>query len=304
MKENGVIQYRESPEEKILKRNQRLLRQIVREVYSEETKLNERCDWEIVNKARTVLMENQRMYILKCDNCDKAENIQKQCIHSVRYKHKLSEETPGFEVLIEFAGTKRRFGIGLTSKWYGNRYPGWREDSVGYHADTGRIHDKESHQFGRQLGASIQAIDPFPYTGDMIGCNVKFDDKKDDEYLVQFTRNRRLVGEARAKPDNLFPFVTMAYPEIKLLFRFVKKGESGFKNNTELSNQNEVDRLSKEIGVIKEICLRQNEKMEHPLSTLEDGGQVVHCRDFRQTFLPNLAYLRLLIIPQPSALQS
>ncbi|KXJ16899.1 hypothetical protein AC249_AIPGENE3717 [Exaiptasia diaphana] len=251
--------YKESLEEKMLKRNQRLLRHIVREVYLEETQLSRTSNnWVVLDKERPLTVENQRMYMLKkCSKDDHiGENNENSCIHSVRHNKKLSKETSGFEVLIESAGSKRYLGIGLTSENYENTFPGKSDNSVGYIVG-----------YGEQPGVShlIDEIDPFPYTGDMIGCRVLFDDETDDGYLVQLTRNRRLVGEVRAKPYNLFPFVAITHPDVKVLFRFVKDDQSTYNEKDDYSNQKEIKALSQEIEEMKKVCQQlqsQNEEIK------------------------------------------
>ncbi|KXJ06427.1 hypothetical protein AC249_AIPGENE7439 [Exaiptasia diaphana] len=206
-------------------------------------------NWVVLDEDRPLSVENQRMYMVK--KCTKdahiGDNNENSCIHSVRHNQKLSKDTPGFEVLIESAGSKRYLGIGLTSRENKKEtFPGNNDNSVGYIVG-----------YGEQPGVShrIDEIDPFPYTGDMIGCRVMFDEPAtDDGYLVQLTRNRRLVGQARAKRDNLFPFVAITHPDVKVLFRFVKDDQSTYKEKDDSSNQKENKGLSQEVKEMKKVC--------------------------------------------------
>ncbi|XP_065198747.1 SPRY domain-containing protein 3-like [Sycon ciliatum] len=80
--------------------------------------------------------------------------------------HKISPEFNYFEIEIISWGMEGRIGLGLAHSDYplGNM-PGWRQGSIGYHADDGRLFHENGH--GSQFG-------PKCAVGDRMGCGVEF----------------------------------------------------------------------------------------------------------------------------------
>ncbi|KAK3707204.1 hypothetical protein QZH41_019566 [Actinostola sp. cb2023] len=184
---------------------------LISQCYSIDRQKQESNDKTVNWHCSGVTAEGQRLSHVKCKNC-----VKTNCVHGARYETSLSKECPGFEVFVQKSGKLRVFGVGVASKNYKLwQFPGWDKESVGYHADIGAIFDME-HRDGKV------GDDTLVYRGDLIGCVVLFDNEKDNVLPVQFTRNGRVVGVAKIDAQligNLHPFVAMAYPGIKLLFR-------------------------------------------------------------------------------------
>ena len=93
-----------------------------------------------------------------------------------------------FEYLICLRGDKCAIGIGVGDKGYPkDRMPGWNRNSIGYHADDGRLFHQDG--YGKQFG-------PTCTEGDRMGCGVDFDTDVGYGYCeVFFTKNGQLVGD-------------------------------------------------------------------------------------------------------------
>lgn len=99
----------------------------------------------------------------------------------------LTPEHNYFEVEILDTGIIGAIGVGLVPYNYSlEAQPGWNPESVGYHADNGRLF--RSSAAGRLFG-------PKCCVGDKIGCGIKFEQAKNDSIVpVFFTRNGREIG--------------------------------------------------------------------------------------------------------------
>lgn len=111
-----------------------------------------------------------------------------------------------FEMEIVDAGRRTAMGIGLVPYEYPmDSMPGWRQFSIGYHADDGNLFKAvgKGSPFGPTSGV-----------GDRMGCGVKFKPNvfgglQNQQVNVFFTRNGREVGTVtvRYPPGGLYPAV-------------------------------------------------------------------------------------------------
>ncbi|KAL8603792.1 hypothetical protein ACOMHN_058527 [Nucella lapillus] len=115
----------------------------------------------------------------------------------------LSEERSYFEVEILDHGANRCIAVGLVPYHYPlNAQPGWRVNSVGYHADDGRLYKGAGH--GMPFGPKCRK-------GDRMGCGIRFEDRQDQYAIVFFTRNGSEIGKTKVKvpPGGFHPAVGM-----------------------------------------------------------------------------------------------
>jgi hypothetical protein len=120
----------------------------------------------------------------------------------------LNRERNYFEVEIVDAGEMGTVGVGLVPARYPlDSQPGWKSDSVGYHADDGKLF--KSSSVGRHFGPECS-------TGDRIGCGINFgqvvnDDPHRQMVPVFFTRNGKEIGTVLTvmPPEGLMPAVGM-----------------------------------------------------------------------------------------------
>ena len=131
-----------------------------------------------------------------------AGNFTHDSIGTVRAKHPVDPNGPidsrSFELQIIQPGQHNYIGIGVVSKTYPpNKLPGWKEISVGYHADNGDLfHSCEEGKPTEQPCLK----------GDVMKCTVEAVDKG-KEVVVLFHRNGEQVGRITSwKPDNGFYF--------------------------------------------------------------------------------------------------
>lgn len=115
-----------------------------------------------------------------------------------------------FEYLIVDRGEEAAIGIGVGERQYPlTVQPGWRENSIGYHADNGKLYHEVGH--GEVFG-------PVCTTGDRMGCGVCFyADCRSGYVRVFFTKNGGQIGdvvemklppgEYRAPHGNLYPLI-------------------------------------------------------------------------------------------------
>lgn len=120
----------------------------------------------------------------------------------VRFKHPVNAELNYFEVKLikasqtSFDGTVR-VGVGLGHYGYsGESMPGWSTDSIGYHADDGKLFHEEGKPERPVYG-------PVCNVGDVMGCGANFEEGSLDRVRVWFTKNGELAG---------FPVVNVAVP--------------------------------------------------------------------------------------------
>ena len=129
-------------------------------------------------------------------------NFSHDSIGTVRAKHPIdlssSEEQRSFEVRIIEPGEHMYIGIGVVCKTYPpNKLPGWKEISVGYHADNGDLF--HSCEEGKPTEHPCMK-------GDVMRCTVEAVDKG-KEVAVLFHRNGEQAGRITSwKPDEGFYF--------------------------------------------------------------------------------------------------
>ncbi|XP_042238419.1 SPRY domain-containing protein 3-like [Homarus americanus] len=113
-----------------------------------------------------------------------------------------------FEIEILDMGVQGSISLGLCSAKYPlHKLPGWAVDSVGYHADDGRLYKARPRGvvFGPRCGA-----------GDRMGCGVKYDqlslESDPSSVPVFFTKNGKELGSimVRVPPGGLYPCVGLA----------------------------------------------------------------------------------------------
>ena len=121
----------------------------------------------------------------------------------VKFMEPMNQILNYFELLILHQGQEASIGIGVGEKSYSmSRMPGWNRNSVGYHADDGKLY----HESG---GGS--AFGPTCTRGDVMGCGVDYDTDSGVGYVqVFFTKNGKQFGKSiRVKRPNfgLFPLI-------------------------------------------------------------------------------------------------
>ncbi|XP_052251265.1 uncharacterized protein LOC127858299 isoform X2 [Dreissena polymorpha] len=115
----------------------------------------------------------------------------------------LSPENYYFAIEIVHNGLNSEIGIGLVPHKYPlNVLPGWKEFSVGYHADDGYLYVGEGT--GRSFGAKCNL-------GDRMGCGIQFTKSEGERRQMFFTRNGKRVGTVFVPnpPGGLYPAVGM-----------------------------------------------------------------------------------------------
>ncbi|GAB1605036.1 SPRY domain-containing protein 3-like isoform X1 [Argonauta hians] len=117
----------------------------------------------------------------------------------------LTQDRNYFEIEILDGGLQSTIAIGLGPSWYPlDCQPGWKVDSIGYHADDGRLY--KACGMGRPFG-------PKCFTGERMGCGIKFDqtDVSGVRPLVKvfFTKNGDEIGTVVVPwpHGGLFPIV-------------------------------------------------------------------------------------------------
>ena len=112
-----------------------------------------------------------------------------------------------FEMTVRQPGNEGIIGIGLTKRNVKSRngeFPGWYDDSIGYHGDNGGI-------FHNDGGDCEVASKPYT-TGDTVGCCLKKVMMGQEMYrLCFFTLNGHKVGTAKVLEDgDFFPTIGLA----------------------------------------------------------------------------------------------
>ena len=131
-----------------------------------------------------------------------AGNFTHDSIGTVRAKHSVDLSGPlaarSFELQIIEPGQHKYIGIGVVCKTYPpDKLPGWKEISVGYHADNGDLF--HSCEEGKPTEQPCMK-------GDLMRCTVEAIDKG-KEVLVLFHRNGEQVGRITSwKPEEGFYF--------------------------------------------------------------------------------------------------
>lgn len=127
--------------------------------------------------------------------------LNEESIGTVRTKRKIDPLGPlsnrCFEIRIVDPGEKMYIAIGICSQTYpSNMLPGWKEMSVGYHADNGCLfYNSDNGQPTHQQCKK----------GDTMRCTVQPVDGSQKQVLVMFHHNNQLVGKLTAwVPENGF----------------------------------------------------------------------------------------------------
>ena len=120
-----------------------------------------------------------------------------------------------FEFKIISSGKDCAIGIGVGADNYPlDSMPGWLYNSIGYHADDGRLFCENGG--GTEFG-------PTCTDGDQMGCGVDFRDEDDssDQVKVFFTKNGQLIGDAiriKIPAGGLYPLIGMCSEGEKVLY--------------------------------------------------------------------------------------
>ncbi|KAJ7379866.1 hypothetical protein OS493_012619, partial [Desmophyllum pertusum] len=133
--------------------------------------------------------------------------------HGARHYKSFSAEFPYFEVAILETGEERLLGVGVVTEEYSTKLmPGWRNTSVGYHIDDGKIFLNAAR--GKETKGPAMAR-----RGDRIRCTVMFENKReiDGKVPVVFTLNGKKIimkdqGEDQIFMDAdkpLYPYICM-----------------------------------------------------------------------------------------------
>ena len=94
-----------------------------------------------------------------------------------------------FEIEIISGGINNEIGIGLGAFEYPiDQMPGWNRNSIGYHADNGKLYHQRGN--GQEFG-------PTCTVGDIMGCGVDFESEDLSGCVnVFFTKNGKQVGDS------------------------------------------------------------------------------------------------------------
>lgn len=119
-----------------------------------------------------------------------------------------------FEIQIVDKGRDTAIGLGLGHYQYPlDRMPGWNNNSIGYHADDGRLFHQNG--FGKAFG-------PLCTTGDRMGCGIDFDTDVGYEYVnVFFTKNGKQVGshtKVKRPIYGFYPLIGLHSPNEKIQY--------------------------------------------------------------------------------------
>ena len=127
--------------------------------------------------------------------------LNEESIGTVRTKERIDPFGPlsqrSFEIRIIDPGEKAYIAIGICSQEYPhNMLPGWKEISVGYHADNGSLFYSSDNG---------QPTDHPCKKGDTMRCTVHPADGSQKQVMVAFHRNNQVVGKLTAwTPENGF----------------------------------------------------------------------------------------------------
>ena len=116
----------------------------------------------------------------------------------------LSRSNPYFEIRIVKGGGTYCISIGLASYSYDlTKHPGWRNESIAFHADDGNLFIDSNHQL---------VAPPCQFNGTILGCGARFPEDGNTRFAeVYFTVNRSLVARKFVKVPHLgfFPTIGM-----------------------------------------------------------------------------------------------
>ncbi|XP_020618999.1 short transient receptor potential channel 4-like isoform X2 [Orbicella faveolata] len=230
--------------------------------------------WDIVTGI------NVHGNVLTCEGVEdyKTEADPDKWVFGARYTHRLCPEFPHFEVLILEAGIMRRLGIGVVMESYSKSLmPGWRDGTVGYHIDHGKVFD------GSPTGKETKGY-AMAFRGDLIRCTVVFKHAKKISNTkvrvpVVFTLNdKRITPEGQGgelftyynpNGQGLFPYIGMMDKGCSVLAKMSgQQEEKGYQNlDTSLKNiyqehQNLKTTLADVCQEVKQMkeCLEENNK--------------------------------------------
>lgn len=185
--------------------------------------------------------------------------------HGARGLTPFTPEMPRFEVLIQESGERRIVAVGAVYKGYDCHFmPGWKNGTVGYHADDGRIFEPSYRQQGKEVP------DAMAYRGDLMACEVDFEGARNDSVPVTFFKNNIEVARTSLRfiPDRtkLFPFIGMGYTGIRVLAKMCPRHNQQAQRPTDAINipwdtnvQEKLDILREEMNVM-EINRKQEVK--------------------------------------------
>ncbi|XP_078369943.1 uncharacterized protein LOC144653736 [Oculina patagonica] len=230
--------------------------------------------WDVVSGI------NVNGNVLTCEGVEdyKTEADPDKWVFGARYSHQLCAEFPYFEVLILEAGIMRRLGIGIVMESYSKSLmPGWRDGTVGYHIDHGKVFD------GSPTGNETKGY-AMAFRGDLIRCTVMF---KDAEKIsnakvrvpVVFTlNNKRITPEGKDNElfthydpngQGLFPYIGMMDKGCSVLAKMCAKKEEEYHPDlkTSIANiyQEHQDLKASFADVCQEVkqmkeCVEENNK--------------------------------------------
>ncbi|PFX26324.1 Short transient receptor potential channel 4 [Stylophora pistillata] len=185
--------------------------------------------------------------------------------HGARGLAPFTPEMPRFEVLIQESGERRIVAVGAVYEGYNCHFmPGWKNGTVGYHADDGRIFEPSYRQQGKEVP------DAMAYRGDLMACEVDFEGARNDSVPVTFFKNNIEVARTSLRfiPDRtkLFPFIGMGYTGIRVLAKMCPRHNQQAQRPTDAINipwdtnvQEKLDILREEMNVM-EINRKQEVK--------------------------------------------
>ncbi|XP_076445934.1 uncharacterized protein LOC143283637 [Babylonia areolata] len=142
-------------------------------------------------------------------------------------KTPLSSHLHYFELEVENLTGRRHMGIGLCHAYYPcNQMVGWRQGSIGYHADNGQLYCNNPTGTSSNMNVEDACI----YSGDVIGCGIdisKAQLKPDGSLqpqqtlLVYFTKNGTRVHETKFtyNTEGLYPAVNLHFEDDKVRLR-------------------------------------------------------------------------------------
>lgn len=128
-------------------------------------------------------------------------DFKESSIGTIRSKSKINPfgdiSQRSLEVRIVDPGESRFIAIGVISESYPtNLFPGWKEPSIGYHADNGNLFCGEETATNRPCKAN-----------DVMKCTVESIDKSPKRVMITFYRNQTAIGQVPAwTPPNGFLF--------------------------------------------------------------------------------------------------
>lgn len=121
----------------------------------------------------------------------------------IKFLEPLSPMLNYYEYEILDQGVEASIGIGVGHRDYPMaRMPGWNRNSIGYHADDGKLYHEN--------GSGVE-FGPTCTKGDIMGCGIDFSGDDGSGYLtVFFTKNDKQVGDhvrMRRPPYGLYPLI-------------------------------------------------------------------------------------------------